>query len=113
MSIQVRTAAETLGYDPDNLSDQQRDLVIRSLQDPTVSIFVAANHLSDLRDIDNQGVGAEQLTNQQISEIATRYNRGGSLSLEAIRSNTDYGDDLLGHTAEINAALAGDFEAGG
>jgi hypothetical protein len=109
MSIQVRTAAETLGYDPANLSDQERELIIKALEDPQTAIFVAANHLSDLRDIDHPNVTAAEMTDEQLAEVATRYNRGSGLSQEQIQDNLDYGDDLLGHRDDLEDALDGEF----
>jgi len=110
MSIQVRTAAATLGYDPNNLSDQEKDLIVEALKDPVVGIAIAAQHLSDLRDIDYAGVTSSNMTDNQIRDIATRYNRGGGLSLEDIQNNTDYGDDMLSHQYTINNALNGEIQ---
>lgn len=45
IAIQVRRGAEVLGYDPDNLSDQQRGMVEQSLQDPAQKIFTTSEYL--------------------------------------------------------------------
>jgi soluble lytic murein transglycosylase-like protein len=62
LSVQVRRAAEALGYDPSNdLSPSQRRMLIESLKDPTQNIFIAAKHLADLRDKDFKGVRGADL----------------------------------------------------
>ncbi len=109
MSIQVRTAAETLGYDPNNLSGAEKDLIIEALKDPVVSIAIAAQHISDLSEIDYPGIDAANLTDDQIRDIATRYNRGSSISLQEVQNNSQYGDAVLSNAGQINDALAGNF----
>jgi hypothetical protein len=95
VSIQVRRAAESLGYDmSQDLSPSQRRMVIASLKQPQENIFIAAKHLSDLRDIDYKGISASNLTESQIEEIATRYNRGPDLSLAKIQKNMSYGQAI-------------------
>ena len=49
MSIQVRRAAEVLGYDPENLSDQQRDEVTGALKDPAQNVYIASEYLAQLK----------------------------------------------------------------
>ena len=95
VSIQVRRAAESLGYDMSQyLSPSQRRMVIASLEQPQENIFIAAKHLSDLRDVDCKGISASNLTESQIEEIATRYNRGPDLSLAKIQQNMSYGQAI-------------------
>jgi len=95
VSIQVRRAADTLGYDmSQDLSPSQRRAIVNALENPQTNIFVAAKHLSDLRDIDFRGVSGSQLDRPQIEAIATRYNSGPDISLSEIKKNMDYGHDL-------------------
>jgi hypothetical protein len=95
VSIQVRRAIETLGYESDSLDTEQEQMIIDSLKDPKQNIFIAAAHLADLRDIDFQGKSADQMGSEEIKLTATRYNRGPDLSLEDIKKDTSYGDVLM------------------
>jgi len=105
VSMQVRRAAETLNYDPANLTNEQREQIINSLKSPIQNLFIAAKHLSDLRDIDYSGMSAEDLGEEEIKVIATRYNRGPDLSLEKIMENLSYGNSLFAHKDEILESL--------
>jgi len=105
VSTQIRRAAETLGYDPQTLTSDQEDLIVESLKDPETNIFIAAAHLAQLRDIDFPGVGADQMTEAQISVIATRFNRGPDLPLESIRQNLSYGQAILNRWDQLQEML--------
>ena len=105
ISMQIRTAAETLGYDSSNLTNVQRKAIISSLKDPRQNIFIAAKHLSDLRNIDFKGVGAKQLTTDQVKVIGTRYNRGGGLSLQSIMKNMSYGEFIVNRKSLLEGLL--------
>jgi hypothetical protein len=94
MSVQVRRAGQSLDYG-DELPVETSDEIIRSLRDPTESIFVAAKHLSDLRDLDFAGISGNHLTDPQLRTIGARYNRGADLSYDDIQMDLDYGDDLV------------------
>jgi hypothetical protein len=104
MSMQVRTASATLGYS--NPSRYQELMIISSLLDPEESIFIAAKHLSDLRNIDFRGVNAINLTRNQFEIVATRYNTGGGLSLQSVRGNLDYGYDITKRYNHISILLS-------
>jgi hypothetical protein len=92
VSIQVRRAAEALGYDTGyELTNTQRRAVIATLENPEANIYVAAKHLSDLRDLDFNGTKASALTRDEVEVIATRFNRGPELPIGRIRQNLDYG----------------------
>jgi len=93
--MQIHRAAETLGYDPQTLTSSQEELIVESLKNPEINIFIAAAHLVQLRDIDFPCVGADQLTEEQISVIATRFNQGPDLPLESIQQNLSYGQAVL------------------
>lgn len=62
-------------------------------------------HISDLRDIDYNGIDVANLSEEDIITIATRYNRGPDLSLDEILSNTSYGDAMYSHEDSILSAL--------
>jgi len=103
VSVQVSTAADALGY-KGSLTDEQRDRIVTSLEDPVQNIFIAAKYLSDLRDRDFKGVSAPQLTMDQIEVIGKRYNAGAGPSIEKIRANLDYGKTITkrwDHLAEL------------
>ncbi|WP_425247069.1 hypothetical protein [Streptomyces sp. NEAU-NA10] len=77
IAIQVRRGAEVLGYDPDNLSDQQRGMVEQALQDPAQNIFIASEYLAQLKaESEFADVPAEEMTPAQYQELAARYNGG-------------------------------------
>jgi hypothetical protein len=76
LSTQVRRGAEALGYEPDKLTDEQREQIVDSLKDPRQNIFIAAKHLSDLRDIEFPGVGSDEMTLEEMMVIAGRFNVG-------------------------------------
>lgn len=103
MSLQVRTAADALGYSSPSHAQQQA--IIRALRDPVTGIFVAAKHLSRLRDRDFRGRGAAQLSRADIEVIATRYNRGSGGSVDRIRANLDYGKDITKRWDRIDKLL--------
>jgi hypothetical protein len=95
VAIQIRRAAEELGYDPNALSRVQTSFIISSLRDPQQNLFIVASHLHRLWNIDFPARPADMLTDDEIRIIATRYNRGPDLLLEAIQENTSYGDLII------------------
>lgn len=94
VSMQVRVAAETLGYNLEHITEAQKNHIINSLKDPVQNIILAAKHLGDLRDIDFEGRGMDELSVEQIKVIATRYNRGPHLSQQEIRNDMQYGEAI-------------------
>ncbi|MET8824958.1 hypothetical protein ABZX40_24735 [Streptomyces sp. NPDC004610] len=77
LSIQVRRAAEVLGYDPDHLTDGQRDQVVSAVKDPAQNIFIASEYLAQLKaESGFADVPPEQMTREQMQELAARYNGG-------------------------------------
>lgn len=77
MAVQVRRAAESLGYDPSKLSEQQRNEIVASLKNPRENIFIAAKHVSDLKKSSTFAlVDPEAMTADQGQELAARYNGG-------------------------------------
>ncbi|AFZ26635.1 hypothetical protein Cylst_4557 [Cylindrospermum stagnale PCC 7417] len=105
LSTQVRRAAETLGYEPEKLSNEQERMIIDSLKDPKQGIFIAVGHLAELRDIDFPGKGAAQMTLDDIKVTATRYNRGSHLSIEQIKRNLIYGEAIINKYQQLIALL--------
>jgi RHS repeat-associated protein len=93
-AVQVRRAAESLGYDPKNLSSGQRDAIVDSLKDPVQAVFIAAKHLSDLRDVDFKGKTAKQLTLSDVEVIGARYNQGPEKKIEDVKHDLSYGKSI-------------------
>ena len=93
MSLQIRRAAQTLNYK--TLGGGEKAAIIASLTDSQTSIFIAAKHLADLRDIDFKGTRSSKLTKDQIEVIATRYNAGPDLPLIKIRIRSSYGAVII------------------
>ena len=101
IAIQVRRAAETLGYDPATMSQAQRMEVVESLNDPKQNIFIAASHLSDLKQ--ESGFSAnENLTPDQYRELAARYNGGPYWEGKAAQG---YGDGFMRNLPKAQQAL--------
>ncbi|WP_446041518.1 hypothetical protein [Streptomyces sp. SID1121] len=77
LAVQVRRAAEVLGYDPGALGGRQRRVVVRAVREPRQNVFIAAAYLAMLRtECDFAAVPAEWLTHDQLQELAARYNGG-------------------------------------
>lgn len=86
LNIQERRAAQILGYgDISTMSETARRTLVPTIKDPTAAIFMAAQHLSDLRDQDFRGVAGKDLTRDQMLIIATRYNQGPDKTLAEIK----------------------------
>jgi hypothetical protein len=77
IAIQVRRAAEVLGYDPHSLTDMQRDVIVEATKDPAQNIFIASEYLAQLKaESDFAEVPPDQMTRAQMEELAARYNGG-------------------------------------
>ncbi len=105
VSIQVRRAWESLGYRRSEVSDSIKQDIINSLKNPVENIYISAKHISDLRDIQYPDMSAEEFTDEEILVVATRYNRGPDLSLEAIKQDTSYGARIISNQEAIKEAL--------
>jgi hypothetical protein len=77
IAIQVRRAAEVLGYDPHNLTDMQRDAIVEATKDPAQNTFIASEYLAQLKaESSFADVPPSQMTRAQMQELAARYNGG-------------------------------------
>lgn len=104
--MQIQRAAETLEYDSQNLGKYEIEELIKSLDNLIQNIYLAAMHLAYLRDIDFNGVRASNMTDEQISITAERYNRGPDISYSYLKENPyDYGSRILENKAAIMEAL--------
>ena len=89
------------------LTTNQAEEIINDLKDPVKSTYIAAAHLSDLKDVDYADIPPENMDDNMIRDVATRYNRGPDISLDKIHENTSYGDSISKHEKEIMDALEG------
>jgi hypothetical protein len=109
VQMELRRAAEELGYDPAQMSAIQRRVLIWSLLDPQQNLFLVASHLDRLRDIDVPGRPSSELTEEDIRVLGARYNRGPDLTRDQILNTgpkTRYGDDLLRKRQRVERLLA-------
>jgi hypothetical protein len=100
-SVQVLTAAETLGYDPEHLTQKQKDAIIATLKDPVQGIFVAAKHLAQLKNVDFKDKDSEDLTEEDLSIIASRYNCGSGASLDWVKQHNGYGVNVTDRISKL------------
>lgn len=104
LSIQTRRAAGVLGYDPENLTDEQRDEIIAATKEPRMNILISAKHLADLKaQSEFADVPPDQMTPEQYAEIGARYNGGPNWN-----TNPDakaYGRTLVEHLPEARKAM--------
>lgn len=92
VSMQLRTASQTLGIDVRELStDQLRDLS-KCLENDLFNIELAARHL---RQLVNHDKLTTPLSMESVRIVGARYNRGIGLSLTQIQKNTRYGNFIV------------------
>ncbi|WP_122339713.1 hypothetical protein [Pseudomonas caricapapayae] len=91
VSIQLRTAARTLGLNPDDMNTDQLRGLANCLERDVYNINVVAKHLRMLADHDLfDSIGMDE-----VRIIGARYNRGMDLSLEEIKRDTRYGNFIV------------------
>lgn len=96
VSMQLRTAAQTMGLDLTKITDSDYRQLARCLQTDVFNIKLVARHLRELVDHDlGQCSTVSTLTTEQIRFAGARYNRGIGLSLSKIKENTSYGDFII------------------
>ncbi|UCA48850.1 hypothetical protein LEL86_05960 [Streptomyces sp. WA6-1-16] len=77
IAIQIRRSAEVLGYDPENMTQAQRDEVEKATQDPATNVYIASEYLAQLKaESSFANVPADRMTPAQYQELAARYNGG-------------------------------------
>ncbi|NBE53364.1 transglycosylase SLT domain-containing protein [Streptomyces sp. YC537] len=103
MQIQIRRAAEVLGYDPADLTADQRDEVESAVKDPTQNVFIASEYLSRLKaESEFADVPADRMTDAQYQELAARYNGGPYWESDDAQG---YGRDFMRDLDSARAAL--------
>lgn len=96
MQIELRRAADVLGYDPENLTDDQRAEIKSALKDPVKSLYIAAEYLERLKAssevVADVPADVMQGNDSQYRELAERYNAGPYWPND---HSTAYGDDVM------------------
>lgn len=94
VSMQIRTAAKTLGLDISQMTTSQLRTLSYCLEGDVYNIEIVALHLRQLADHDKF---PRKLNIEQVRVIGARYNRGMEISLKEIKKNTSYGDFIVNH----------------
>lgn len=95
VSIQVRTAARTLGLEPSEMSTTLQRSLAMCLERDVFNIDVVALHLRQLIDHDGFHENLPNLTMDQVRVVGARYNRGIGLSVDEIKNNLSYGNFIV------------------
>lgn len=105
VSMQIRTAAQTMGLDANTLTDQQTRKLASCLQKDVFNLDLVAKHLRDLALHDFPDADTANLTDEQIKVVGARYNRGTGASLESIKKNTSYGNFIVNNWSHFTQLL--------
>ncbi|WP_084883829.1 hypothetical protein [Pantoea septica] len=92
VSMQLRTAAKTMGLNADHMSTSELRSLSLCLEKDTYNINLAAMHLRQLADYDKL---SSRLSMNDVKIIGARYNRGTNPTLESIKKDTRYGDFIV------------------
>lgn len=107
VSMQIRAGADTLNYKYEYFSDYSRKEIVKSLKRQVEGIYIMARHLACLRDIDYKGIGATELTEDEVKYISTRYNLGSGRTLDEIKNTCGYGQHVLDYKELTEELLYG------
>jgi hypothetical protein len=105
VSIQLRTAAQTMGLSLPEMPASQLRSLANCLQKDVFNIEVVARHLRQLIDRDGLQKSPPSLTMEQVRIVGARYNRGIGLSLEEIKRNTSYGNFIVNFWPRFTSLL--------
>jgi hypothetical protein len=105
VSMQLRTAAQTLGMNPVKMSTSQLSSLSACLEKDVFNIRIVARHLRMLIDHDHLQQKPPALSMDQVRIVGARYNRGIGLSLEQIRKNTSYGNFIVKYWPRFTGLL--------
>lgn len=117
VSIQLLRAAETMGINLDNLDYGHQIQLCKCLETDVFNLDIVAKHLSGLIKYDFPNVDTENLTDEEIVVVGSRYNRGTDRKLEDFinslkatpgsetRKYTEYGRTILRHRERIRILL--------
>jgi hypothetical protein len=104
VSMQLRTAAETMGLDAKKMTADQLKSLANCLQQDAYNIDLVAMHLRQIIDHDGLQKAPPSLDPEAVKVAGARYNRGLGLSLDAIKKNTKYGN-FIAHNWSVFATL--------
>lgn len=102
VSMQLRTAAKTMGLDADKMSTSELRSLSQCLEKDTYNINLVAMHLRQLADYDKLPC---PLSMNDVKIIGARYNRGTNTSLESIKKDTRYGDFIVKNWQYFNSLI--------
>ena len=92
VSMQLRTAAQTLGIDLGEMTVSKWRELAYCLERDVYNIGMAARHLRELIDHDKL---PSPLSMDDVRIVGARYNRGKELSLEDIKKDMSYGNFIV------------------
>ena len=95
VSMQLRTAAQTIGLDPAAMTSDQWRSLANCLENDVFNIQTAAKHLRQLIAKDGLQTQPPELDMEAVRVVGARYNRGMGLSLAQIRKTTSYGNFIV------------------
>lgn len=104
VAIQLRRAAEELGYDLEAINHLQVNQIIESLRDPQQNLFIVGRHLDRLRNVDFPGKPASLMSDEDVRITASRYVRGPDVPLESLEEEA-YGKRILNRKEQILGLL--------
>lgn len=105
VSIQLRTAAQTLGMNPQTTTQEQLRALATCLEQDVFNIEVVGRHLRQLIDHDGLQSVRPELSVEAVRVLGARYNRGSNLSLKQVSTNTSYGDFIVRNRSRFAALL--------
>lgn len=105
VSMQLRTAANTLGLDPAKLTTEQLRGLSSCLENDVFNVGLVARHLRQIIDKDGLQTAKPALSMDAVRVAGARYNRGMGLSLENIRKNTSYGNFIVKFWPRLSGLL--------
>ena len=93
LSMQVRRVAEVFRTNIDSLTPDEQWQLIKISKNTQAQIFLVAQHLSDLKNIDFPGKTSDELTIEDIRVIGCRYNIGPNHKYNIALTN-QYGERI-------------------
>lgn len=105
VSMQLRVAAKTLGYDIDKLTALDRHKLGRCLEKDVFNIYMVAKHLRELVNFDKLQTKKPFLDETSFKVAATRYQRGIKPKLEDIKKDMHYGSVIYNNIDYLRKLL--------
>lgn len=117
IAMQIRVVAETIGINPNELTQEKIFQIVSCMQKDAYNIDIVAKHLKNLILFDYPNANTSNLTDEQFIVAGSRYNRGKSRALKdfisSIKSSegspervyTSYGRVMLKRRDRIDRLL--------